>query len=155
MSFHWIWRPALMLNTRHLHMIAIPRNGGVSCDISLIRLHFVELLPCIYGVCMWCFCTTLVWLDEDVCVGHVNTMYLGPREQPVSGIAWLRIRAGWNNPPNPIWDCPLSPGIQSAPGLSHLSWQRGAEPVPVLWMTRKWRVLVINTRQQEQDVQIT
>lgn len=40
-----------MLNTGCLHMTAIPRNGGVPCDISLTRLHFVELLPCIYGVC--------------------------------------------------------------------------------------------------------
>lgn len=36
-----------MLNAGCLHMTAIPRNGGVPCDISLIRLHFVVLLPCV------------------------------------------------------------------------------------------------------------
>lgn len=111
--FHWIWRPMLMLNTRGLHMTAIPRNGGVSCDISLTRLHFLEWLPCVYGGCVRCLCTTLAQLDEDVCskvsVGCVNTVTLDPRDQLVLGTAWLHVRVGWNNPPNPICSCFVPP----------------------------------------------
>lgn len=161
-GFHWIWRP--MLNAGRLHMTAIPRNGSVSSDISLIRLHFVVLLPCVtlqvitllcnHDVCV-CGVFTLHWFDwikmfwTKVCVGCVHTVSLGPRDQPASGIAWLHLRIGWNNPPNPIssWFVPplLTAGCRNS---AHVMAASG-------WTTRKWRVPVINTRQQEQDVQIT
>lgn len=147
MGFHWIWRPTLMLGTRYVHMTAIPQNGGVPSDISLTRLHFVELLPwatlqVITLLCnLWCVCAcglfTLHWFNwikmfwTKVCVGCVSTVTLGPRDQPASAIAWVHVRVGWNNPPNAIcsWFVPplLAVRCRNSAHVAAVGGQQGSE----------------------------